>query len=218
MRGIVQRRRAGGDEQLRHALFVQIGPDRHVQRRPKHAEDQRDLVAFDEAAHIFDRLRRRIAVVAADEGDLAAVDAALGVVQPLEIGGLDLAERAIGRGRAAIGDGLADLDLGIAGTGTILLFGQCRGHDQRRHGYAQQRNTVNEHLASSLLFFLPESVDENPALGKASYERCTAPSAWHDARTAGVGDIRRNSPETIAKPNSPEPTQISSRPNIRHRR
>jgi len=82
---IVQRRGAGGDEQLRHALLVQVGPDRDVQGRAEHAEDQRNLVAFDQAAHILDRLGRRVAVIAADEGDLAAVDAALGVVQPFEI-------------------------------------------------------------------------------------------------------------------------------------
>ncbi len=126
MRRVVQGGGAGGDEQLRHALFVQIGPDRHVQRRAEHAEDQRDLVAFHQAAHILHRFRRRVGVVAADEGDLAAVDAALGVIQPFEIRGFDLAERAIGGGRPAIGDGLPDLDLGVAGAGPVLFLGQRR--------------------------------------------------------------------------------------------
>jgi hypothetical protein len=157
MRGIVQRRRAGGGKQLRHAGFVEVRPDRHVERRAEHAEHQRDLVAFHQAAHILHRLGRRIAVVAADESDLAAVDAALGVVQPFEIGRLGLAEHAIGRGRPAVSNGLADLDLGIADAGAILLLRQRRRcqQDQRR---ASENNSANGHEASSQVFLIMEEV------------------------------------------------------------
>jgi hypothetical protein len=56
------------------------------------------------------------------------------VVQPFEIGALDLAERAIGRRRPAIGDGLPDLDLGIADAGAVLLLGPCRLREQQGRG------------------------------------------------------------------------------------
>ena len=71
---------AGGDEELRHLLLVEVGPDRHVERRAQHVEDQRDLVVLDQLARVLDRLGRRVAVVEADHleyyGNEAAIVAA----------------------------------------------------------------------------------------------------------------------------------------------
>ena len=95
--GIVEGGGAGGDEELRHLLLVHVGPDRRVERRAQHVEHDGDLLALDQLARVLDRLGRRVAVVEGDEGDLAPVDAALGV-EPLEISVLGLAELAVGRG------------------------------------------------------------------------------------------------------------------------
>jgi hypothetical protein len=77
---IVPLGRAGGDEQLRHLLGVQIFLDRRVRRRAERVEDQQDFVAFDQLAGLLDGLRRRVAVVIGDEVDLAAVDAAFALI------------------------------------------------------------------------------------------------------------------------------------------
>src|SRR6202030_4266081 len=80
---------------------------------------QQDLVLLDQLAHLLDGLRRAVAVVAADEGDLAAVDAAP-FVDHGEIGGVHFADDPIGRSRAAIRHGIAELDFGIADAGPVL--------------------------------------------------------------------------------------------------
>ena len=73
------------------------------------------------------RLRRAIALVEAHEIELAAIHAAL-LIDHLEVGGLRAAEHAIGGGGAAVGHGLADLDLRIGHAGRI---GGSRGPDPR---------------------------------------------------------------------------------------
>src|SRR5690242_2422148 len=80
-------------------------------RRADRGENQRNLVAFHQAPCLLDRLGRRIAIVERDQVDLAPIDAAA-LVDHLEVPDLALAERAEGGYRAAIGHGLADLDLG----------------------------------------------------------------------------------------------------------
>ena len=62
-------------------------------------ERQQHLVALDQLAHLLHRLRRAVGVVILDQIDLAAVHAAL-VVDHLDVGGLRLADRGIGRGRS----------------------------------------------------------------------------------------------------------------------
>ena len=114
---------AGGDEQLRHLLGVQIFLDRGVGRRAERVEHHQHLVALDQLAHLFDGLRRTVGVVVGDELDLAPVDAAV-FVDHLEIGFFGLADDAIGGGGAAVGHDVTDLDLGIGRTGVILLLGE----------------------------------------------------------------------------------------------
>ena len=99
--------------------------------RAERLEHQQHLVALHQLARLLDGLRRAEGVVIADEIDLAAVDAALGV-DLLEIGRLRLADGAIGRRRTAIGHDIADLDLGIAGAGIVFLLGRRRGPSTRR--------------------------------------------------------------------------------------
>src|SRR6267378_4082409 len=67
---------AGGDEQLRHLLRVHVFVNRGIRRRAERIEDEQNLVAFHQLARLLDRLRRAVAIVIADEIDLAAVDAA----------------------------------------------------------------------------------------------------------------------------------------------
>ncbi len=91
-------------------------------RRAERIEYEKNLVFLDQLAHHFDGLRRAVTVVAANEVDLAAVDAAL-LVDHGEVGRLRLADDAVGRGRAAVGHRIADLDLGIADAGSVLARG-----------------------------------------------------------------------------------------------
>ena len=93
-------------------------------RRAEAVEHEGDMLLLDETAGLLDRLRRAVAVVEADEIDLAAVDAAL-IVDHLEIGGLRPADHAVGGGRSAVGDGLAELDLGVRDAGRILARAAC---------------------------------------------------------------------------------------------
>ena len=81
-------------------------------------EEESDFLLFDKAAHLLDCLRRTVAVVEADQVDLAAVDAAH-VVDHLEIGGLGFADHPVGGGWSAIGHGLADLDFRIGDAGRV---------------------------------------------------------------------------------------------------
>jgi hypothetical protein len=60
------------------------------------------LVLLDEPAHLFDSLRRAVAIVAADEVDLATVDTSA-FVDHGEIRGVRLPDCAVARGRALYG-------------------------------------------------------------------------------------------------------------------
>ena len=133
MFGIVPFVGAGSDEQLRHLVVVQIALDRGIRRRAEDVERQQDLIFLNHLAHQFDGLRRTVAVVAADEVDLAAVDAAL-FIDGVEKGGLRLGNRAVGRSRAAIGIGVADLDLSVAGAGAVLASGERKTANENEAG------------------------------------------------------------------------------------
>ena len=114
---------AGGDEQLRHLLGVEILLDRRIGGRAERVEHRQHFIALDQLAHLLHRLRGRVGVVVADEVDLAAVDAALFVDHP-EVGFLGLADGAVSRRRARIGHDVADLDLGIGRAGVVFLLGE----------------------------------------------------------------------------------------------
>ena len=91
---------------------------------PSELKMKQNLVALHQLARLLDRFRRAVAVVIADEVDLAAVDAAFGV-DLLEVGLFGLADHAIGGGRTAIGHDVADLDLGVGGAGVVFLLREC---------------------------------------------------------------------------------------------
>src|SRR6185369_16270261 len=109
-------------------------------RRAERVEGAQHLVLLDQLAHQLDRLGRNVAVVVADEVDLATVDAAL-LVDALPVGLDGLADHPVGRGWTAIGVGVADLDLGVARSVVVLLLreryalaakqrcGRCPGHE-----------------------------------------------------------------------------------------
>ena len=145
---IVEGGGTGGDEELRHLLLVEVAADRHVERRAQHVEHRGDLVALDQLAGILHHLGRRVAVVEADEVDLAAVDAALGV-QSLEVGRFRLAELAVGRGRSAIGDALSDLDFGRRGAGTVLRLCERARRPERHDGRGAHHEF--QHVSSCFL-------------------------------------------------------------------
>ena len=112
---LVPHRRAGGDEELRDLVGVQIGLHRRHRVGAEAGEGEEDLVLLDELFGQLQRLGGIVAVVIRNELDLAAVDAALGV-DLVEIGRDHLADDAIGRGRAAVGHGVADADLAVGWT------------------------------------------------------------------------------------------------------
>jgi hypothetical protein len=104
--------------------FVAPVATNRVRRRAQRVEDQQHLVALDQFARLLDGFWRAVGIVIADEVDLAAVDAALGV-DLVEVGLFGLADHAIGGSGSAIGHDVADLDLGIGGPGVIFLLGEC---------------------------------------------------------------------------------------------
>src|SRR6266852_3378973 len=130
--GVIPLGGAGGDEQLRHLLGIHVLLDGRVRRRAQRVEDEQNLVALDQLARLLDRLRRAVAIVVADEVDLAAVDAAFGV-DLLEVGIFGLADHAVGGGRAAVGRDVADLDFGVGGAGVVFLL-----RERAAAGYGEQ--------------------------------------------------------------------------------
>ena len=141
LRDVAELGRAGGNEQLRDLLALQIFRDRGVVRRAHGREDERHLVALDQPPGLLDRLRRHVAVVERDQVDLTAVDAALRVDHP-EIGCLTLAENAKGGDRPAIGHGLADLDFGGGDAGLIGCCGSAlQGEARNGHGCCRHHAT-----------------------------------------------------------------------------
>ncbi len=114
---------------MRHFLIVDVFADGIVGRGAHGLEQEQDLFLLDELPNLLHRLGRAVPVVKAEKPDLAPVDAAL-LVYHREIGGLRLADSAIGRGRAAVRHGLADLDFAVAGTRGIALLGSDRLHRQ----------------------------------------------------------------------------------------
>ena len=121
---------AGRDEELRHLLGVHVFLDRGIGRGAERLVDQQHLVAFDELARLLDGLRRRVGVIIGNEGDLAAVDAAL-LVDHAEIGGFGPPDGAIGRSGPRVRHDVADLDLGVACAWVVFLLRErgSTGHD-----------------------------------------------------------------------------------------
>jgi hypothetical protein len=73
---------------------------------------------------LLHRLRRTVAVIDADQRDLAPVDPAA-LIEPREVGGLHPPKLAIGRGRAAVWYGLSDLYFGVADARRLVLLFGC---------------------------------------------------------------------------------------------
>jgi hypothetical protein len=72
-------------QQLRHALGIEIFMHGGLRRGAERAEQRQHFLLLDQPPRRFDRLGRAIGVVHREEPDLAPVDAAL-LVQHLEIG------------------------------------------------------------------------------------------------------------------------------------
>src|SRR5215831_10071471 len=110
-----------------------------LMRRSQRTENKQDLVTFNELARLLHCLVRAVGVVIADEVDPAAVDAALGV-DLVEVGGIAAAEFAKGRGRPAVGHGIADLDFAVARAWIVLLLRRDRARYHRRDAHRCRRD------------------------------------------------------------------------------
>ena len=141
---VAEARGAGEQKHLRHLALVQIALHRGVGRGPERAENTKDLVLLDEPAGLLDRLGRAVAVVEGDEIDLTAVDPA-GVVDRAVEGRLGAPDRREGRGRAAIGDRLADFDLSVGNPGGGLTLGRPRVSGYRAGNGRDQHQTQQKH-------------------------------------------------------------------------
>ncbi len=148
---IVEAGGAGRDEELRHLLAVEVLLAGEVGRRAERAGLGQDADILDQLAARLDRLGRREAVVERGHLDLAAGDAALGV-QHLEIGDLHPADHAEGRGRPAVGNALAELDLAVADAGAPGLVGGC-GDAGGQQQAERERDRVPRHRLPPLSFF-----------------------------------------------------------------
>src|SRR5215475_5740242 len=127
MLGVGEPRRAGRRQKLRYFFLVQIFLHGGIRWRADDLEGGKHFVAFDELAHLLDRLRRIVSIVVLNKIDLAPVNSTL-LVDHADIGGLNLPYAAVGRSRPAERYCLANLDLGVARAGVILLLcerGRC---------------------------------------------------------------------------------------------
>ena len=143
-RGVGEQGPAGGHEELRDLVVVEILPDRKVGRGPERLEQKRDLLVLDEPADLFDGPRRAIAVVEAEKRDLPTVHAAL-IVDLLEVGGLRAADHAIGGSGTAVGHRLPDLDLGAGDARRIGPGRAGCGRESRGGGARLQEPASREH-------------------------------------------------------------------------
>ena len=128
--GIVPFRRAGVEQQLRHALGIEIFVHGGLRRGAERAEQRQHFFLLDQPPRRLDAFRRAVGVVHGQELDLAAVDAAL-LVDHLEIGLADPPEHAVERAGTAMRHGLAELDFGVARAGIVFLLGcadECARH------------------------------------------------------------------------------------------
>src|SRR4029077_1984222 len=66
-------------------------------------------------------------------------------------------ESRVGRSRATVGHGIANLDLGIANARSILALGQSQSARENEAGYRQRRqaNPIHRHDFLPLYFLLP---------------------------------------------------------------
>ena len=115
----------GRDKELGHFPVIQVFLDSNIHRPAQALKNQKDLVALNELARLFDRFRGIGAIVIADELDLASVDAALRI-DLVEVSSFGLSDDAVRRDRTTVRHGVADLYFGVAGA-RIVLFLSKRG-------------------------------------------------------------------------------------------
>src|SRR3954447_11184484 len=106
-------------------FVVEIFLNRGVGGRADDLKGGENFIAFHQLADLLHGLRRAVGIVVLNKIDLAAVDATL-LVDHANIGGLHLANAAVGGSRPAQRYGLTDLDLGVAGAGVVFLLRKRR--------------------------------------------------------------------------------------------
>jgi hypothetical protein len=127
---------------------------RRVRRRSHGADHTENLVALDQPAVMLHCLWWRIAVVEADQLDLAAVYPAL-LVDHGVVRGLGAALGAVRRQWTAVGIGLPDQDFRVGRTRTIFALGICG------NGSRQQQQGENEAFhASNHMMLLTAEIDD----------------------------------------------------------
>ena len=110
-------------------LSVQIFLNSAVRCSAKDGKHRQHLVILHELASLLDGLGWTIGVIVGDVVDLAAIDAAL-LIYHLEEAGLYLADAAKGGRWSAVGNDVAELDLGVGRADVVLLLGGCRLYDE----------------------------------------------------------------------------------------
>ncbi|MGY4426678.1 hypothetical protein ACVWY2_009127 [Bradyrhizobium sp. JR6.1] len=121
---------AGGDEQLRDILLVEVFSHGEVARRAERAEHQQHVLTLDEIAGLLDRGLRIGAVIDRDELDLAAIDAAM-LVDHVEIGRFRPPDGRERGERSGVGHDIADTDLAARLRFGRLLCTQWRRREHR---------------------------------------------------------------------------------------
>jgi len=105
-------------------------------------EQQQDSFLLYQPAHLLDSLWGAVAIVQADQIDLATVDSTL-VVDHLEVGSFCLPDRAVRGCRPAVWLRLTDLDLSVGDARAVFLLGGHRTrsyqerydqHDEKAYG------------------------------------------------------------------------------------
>src|SRR6202011_4443789 len=101
---------------------------------------------------LLHRLGRAVTVIDGEKLDLPPVDAAL-IVDHGEVRGFRLADGAIGRRCAAVGHGLADLDLAVAGAWAIARLRCAWPRGDGEQGDCRDRRYEPRHV-----FLLPDDL------------------------------------------------------------
>ena len=134
-----ERARARAGEELRDAFLIQVRADGEVLLGAEAVEDREDAVLLNELPRLLHRLRGVVGVVEVLVVDLPSVDAALRVVDVLEVAVGAVGDRLERRGGTAERIRPADQDRGRGYAGRVVGLGACKADDERDEERAGER-------------------------------------------------------------------------------
>ena len=133
-----------GHEQMRGFLLVHVAVNGCVGGGAERLKDEQHLIALHQPPRHFNRFGRAVAVVVGNEIDFSSVDAPLGFVEHLEIGGDGAPDGAIGGRRTTVGIDVANLDFLVGDAGAVS--GALGRRAQQNHRHPEQQEYLHPFL------------------------------------------------------------------------